>query len=353
MKKTGKVILGLSGGVDSAVAGYLLKQQGYQVSAVFMKNYSGPIGKDSACSWQEDRQMAYRVASALQVPIQTWDFQKEYRNFVLNDMYKQYRLGRTPNPDVRCNKYIKFDLFLKKALQQKANYIATGHYARITRGKGLTRLLKAKDISKDQSYFLSALNQIQLSKVVFPLGKLTKTEVRKLAKKINLPNHDRPDSQGICFVGEINIKDFLKKKIKSRKGLIKDTDGNALGQHDGVYYYTIGQRKGLNLGGGPARYVVSRDIKRNVLTVGTKYDLSLNSKQLTASDWHWIGKEYRLPLQAKAKIRYRQPDQSCVIKDISAKKMSVQFTKPQRAIASGQVIAIYQGQELIASGIID
>lgn len=348
MPKQKKIIVGLSGGVDSAVSAYLLKKRGYDVSAVFMKNYTAPkkIGK---FPWQKDKEMARRVAQMLNIPFQVWNFEKEYQKSVIDYLYREYKAGRTPNPDIKCNNDIKFDVFLKRAKKNKADFIATGHYAGIRKSAdGMLHLLKGQDLNKDQSYFLAGLNQKQLAKVIFPLQNLTKPEVRKLAKKIGLPNWDKKDSQGICFVGEVKIEDFLKRKIKPRPGLIVNVEGQVLGRHKGIYHFTIGQRKGLDLGGGPARYVIAKDIKNNRLIVGEGDDLALYSKRLKASKWHWLATKHTLPLKAQAKVRYRQNDQSCTVN----RDGSVSFIKPQRAIASGQTVAIYKGQELIASGVI-
>jgi tRNA-specific 2-thiouridylase len=354
MKQSETIIVGLSGGVDSAVSAYLLKKAGYTVRAVFMKNFSDRVGELLDCPWKEDRRAAYEVASFLDIPIETWDLEKDYRAKVLDYLYKEYRLGRTPNPDIRCNSEIKFKIFLDLALKRGADKIATGHYSQVREDReGFFHLLKGKDSNKDQSYFLAGLNQKQLSKSVFPIGHLTKPQVRALAKKIKLPNYDRPDSQGICFVGEVKMADFLKAKIKPKAGNIVDTTGTVLGRHQGVYYYTIGQRKGLDLGGGPARYVIRKDIKKNLLIVGEGDAQDLYHKELTAHHWHWLGKEYKLPLKAHAKIRYRQDDQACTVRQIKAGVMKVTFAKPQRAIASGQIITIYKGQELLASGTIE
>ncbi len=353
MKKPETIIVGLSGGVDSAVSAYLLKKSGYDVRAVFMKNFSDRVGKLLDCPWKEDRRAAYEVASFLNIPIETWDLEKDYRAKVLDYLYKEYRLSRTPNPDIQCNSEIKFKIFLDLALKRGADKIATGHYARVREDReGGFHLLKGKDSNKDQSYFLAGLNQKQLAKSLFPIGHLTKPQVRALAKRIKLPNYARPDSQGICFVGEVKMADFLKAKIKPKVGNIIDINGKVLGQHQGVYYYTIGQRKGLDLGGGPARYVIRKDIKKNLLIVGEDDAAGLYQKELIAQHWHWVGKESKLPLKAQAKIRYRQDDQICTVRRVTTKTIKVTFMKPQRAIASGQIVAIYQGGELLASGTI-
>lgn len=346
MKKMQKILVGLSGGVDSAVALYLLKKQGYEVEAAFMKNFSEKVNIKGECPWKEDRMMAYRVAAHLKVPIQTFDFQKEYHDKVVNYIFDSYQAGLTPNPDVLCNNEIKFKLFLEKAIKLGFDKIATGHYANIKEDKNGFHLLRGVDPNKDQSYFLAGLNQKQLSKAVFPIGDIIKPEVRKIAKKAKLPNADKKDSQGICFIGKIDLKTFLKQKIKPKAGDIVDTKGNKLGTHEGVWYYTIGQRKGLDIGGSGPWYVVSKDIKNNKVIVGHVDDEALYNKSVQISNLHWLGKEHKLPLKAKAQIRYRQPGQNVIL--VSANK--AEFKKPQAGVASGQILAIYKKDELIASG---
>lgn len=346
------VIVGLSGGVDSAVAAHLLIQQGYNVRAVFMKNFSGKVGNLLQCPWKEDRRSAYQVAAHLDIPIETWDLEKDYRKQVLDYLYAEYRAGRTPNPDIRCNSEIKFKLFLHLAREHGADYIATGHYARIKKTTTGYHLLKGIDNDKDQSYFLSGLNQRQLSQALFPLGMMRKTAVRAVAKKLGLPNYDRPDSQGICFVGEVKMLDFLKAKIKPRQGNIVDTKGKIIGKHPGVYYFTIGQRRGLDLGGGPIRYVVAKDVKKNILVVGEADDQALYRREVQVSEWHWVSKPRSFPFKAKAKLRYRQQDQSCTIAKPSGNRTTIRFSRKQRAVTPGQIIAVYQGAELIASATI-
>ncbi|MFH0873322.1 MAG: tRNA 2-thiouridine(34) synthase MnmA [Candidatus Komeilibacteria bacterium] len=352
VSKSASVIVGLSGGVDSAVAAYLLQQQGYAVRAVFMKNFTPREYEFLECPSFEDRRVAYAVAKHLKIPIETWDLEKHYRQKVLAYLYREYRAGRTPNPDVVCNNEIKFQVFLQLALKQKADYIATGHYARIKKTSKEYLLLKGRDLTKDQSYFLSGLNQNQLQQSLFPLGELTKKDVRALAKKIKLPNHDRPDSQGLCFVGQVKMQKFLQAKIKPKPGDIVDTAGNIVGRHPGVYFFTIGQRQGLNLGGGPIRYVVGKDLKKNQLIVGEISNRKLYRKTVNVSDWHWVGLLLTLPLKVKSKLRYRQPDQVCQIKQIRQGRATVLFSQPQRAVTPGQIAVFYRGAQLIASATI-
>jgi len=353
MKKKAKILVGLSGGVDSAVALYLLQKQGYEVEAAFMKNFSEKVNIKGTCPWKEDRLMAYRVAAHLKVPIQTFDFEAEYHDKVVNYIFDSYKAGLTPNPDVLCNNEIKFKLFLDKAMKLGFDKIATGHYAQVKEDKNGWHLLRGKDPNKDQSYFLAGLNQKQLSKAVFPIGDIKKPEVRQIAKQAKLVNADRKDSQGICFIGKVDLKIFLQQKIKPKVGDIVDTKGNVLGEHQGVWYYTIGQRKGLDIGGSGPWYVVKKDIKNNKLIVGHVDDEALYNKSVQISDLHWLAKEHKLPLKAKAQIRYRQPGQEMVIKSpkppLSRGLYEVEFKKPQAGVASGQIIAVYKGKELVAS----
>lgn len=351
-----KILVGLSGGVDSAVALYLLQKQGYQVEAAFMKNFSEKVNIKGQCPWKADRLMAYRVATHLKVPIQTFDFEKQYHDKIVNYIFESYQAGLTPNPDVLCNNEIKFKLFLAKATKLGFDKIATGHYAQTKKDKNGWHLLRGLDPNKDQSYFLAGLNQQQLAKAVFPIGKLKKPAVRKIAAKAKLPNADKKDSQGICFIGKIDLKTFLSQKIKPKKGDIVDTSGQKLGQHQGVWFYTIGQRKGLAIGGSGPWYVAQKDIKHNKLIVAHVDDESLYTKIVQISDLHWLGKKYKLPLKAKAQIRYRQPAQEVVIEPCHSGASAIEstyeatFTKPQQGVASGQILAVYKGKELIASG---
>ena len=351
-KKKEKILIGLSGGVDSAVVLYLLKKEGYQVEAAFLKNFSEKINKDYKCPWREDRLEAYKVASFLKVPIVTFDFEKEYKEKVLNYLFTSYQKGLTPNPDILCNSEIKFKLFLNKAQKLGFTKIAMGHYAIIKKDKNGYHLLKGKDKLKDQSYFLAGLNQKQLASSLFPLGNLNKEKVRQIAHKINLPNAQRKDSQGICFLGKINLKDFLAKKIAKKEGQIIDTQGNILGQHEGLFFYTIGQRKGINIGGSGPWYVIKKDLENNILIVGHENDLELYQKEIIVKALHFLNKEYKLPLKAQGQIRYRQKDQNLKIFREN-NKYKVIFREKQKGVAPGQILAIYKKRELIASAIID
>lgn len=346
MRKKDKILVALSGGVDSAVALYLLKKQGHDVEAAFMKNFSEKVNLKGDCPWKEDRIMAYRIAAQLQVPIRTFNFEKEYYQKIVKYIFDTYKKGQTPNPDILCNSEIKFKLFLNKAMILGFDKIATGHYAKITKTDGTYHLLKAKDKNKDQSYFLSALSQKQLAKTIFPIGDLVKPRVRAIAKKAKLINSERPDSQGICFIGKINLKTFLQQKIKPKKGIILNAKGMKLGQHDGVWYYTIGQRKGLDLPNGPW-FVSKKDVKNNILYVAKEGELELYQKSVKISKIAWLGKPKKLPLIAKAKIRYRQLDQNIILYPDR-----VVFKQKQRGVASGQSIVIYLKNDLIASATI-
>ncbi|HZZ99261.1 MAG TPA: tRNA 2-thiouridine(34) synthase MnmA [Candidatus Paceibacterota bacterium] len=343
MKRQGgkKVYVGMSGGVDSSVAAALLKKQGYEVTGVFMKPWQPDFAMDGElCLWKQDREDALRAASAIGIPLLTWDFSKEYKKAVTDYMIREYRAGRTPNPDVMCNKEIKFGIFLKKALKEGADYIATGHYVR---RKG-SKLYQAKDKNKDQSYFLWTLTPEQVKRSLFPIGDYEKPEVRKLAKKFGLPNHAKKDSQGVCFIGPLDMKEFLQEYIKPKPGKVIHTDGRVLGTHDGVYYYTIGQRHGLNLSiaGGPY-YVVGKDIKKNIIYVGD--DAAASSPTAQVGEFNWL--DPKKPANLSVKVRYRAPSVRAILKG-----SQLVFAKPERAVTSGQSAVFYSGQRLIGGGII-
>jgi tRNA-specific 2-thiouridylase len=417
-KKKQLVFVGLSGGVDSAVTAGLLKEQGYQVVGVFMRCWSpeatnkqictdvqtdshrsnnkealrlcsgqsdsNPIG----CGWERDEEDARQVASKLAIPFYSWDFTKEYRERVINYFLDGYKKGITPNPDIECNREIKFGMFLAQALKMGADFVSTGHYVRLSaQGRpalgwklkvkseklkvNAYSLLKGVDGNKDQSYFLWTLTQKQLKHCLFPVGDYTKPEIRKIATKWDLPVKDKPDSQGICFMGKVNVEDFLKQYIKSKPGKVLTTDGEVIGEHDGLETYTIGQRRGIKIGGGIPYFVIGKDFKKNELIVakGRKNE-ALFDKELTASDLSWIsGEEPKLPLKCQAKIRYRQPDQECRImvnppslnlpvgrqgfrRTKEKARIKVTFKEPQRAITPGQSIVFYKEEEMIGGGII-
>lgn len=360
-----KVFVGLSGGVDSAVAAALLMRRGYAVVGVFLREYDMSLSenlRDSlACTQEADRASAVAVAAHLDIPFEEWDFRKEYGRDVVQYLVRGYRGGRTPNPDIMCNKHIKFGLFLERAVKQGADYIATGHYVRkIDSGFRIQdsrtyRLRIAKDKNKDQSYFLYTLTQKQLAHCLFPLGSKTKPEVREYAKKIGLPNWSRKDSQGICFIGNIAMKEFLKTAIPPRQGILQMDDGEVIGSHDGASYFTIGQRHGIGYaGGGEPCYVIATDVKKNTVTVAKGADHpALSRKELICSRVHWIsGKKPLTPFRCKARIRYRQPLQACRL-EVRGKRFEVVFDNPQRAITPGQAIVFYRGTEMLGGGIIE
>ena len=341
----------MSGGIDSSVAAALLKKQGFDVIGVFMKFWSEPakngICAKNRCCTPESEKRARTVAKKIGILFYVFNFEKEFKKEVVDYFLKQQKLGLTPNPCVVCNKEIKLGLLLKKALAFNADYVATGHYARITGGH---KLLKGKDKNKDQSYVLWKLNQKMLSHLLFPVGGYKKDEVRKLAKKFNLPVLDIPESQEICFI-QTTVNNFLSRYLKLKPGKIIDIKGNILGKHNGLYFYTIGQRKGLNLSGGPF-YVLDKDIKKNLLVV-TKNEKDLYKKELIAKDINWLsGEEPKLPMKIKAKIRYRHEPDSATIKRLGRGRYKVIFSKPQRAVTPGQSAVFYNNQEMLGGGVI-
>ena len=341
-----RILVWLSGWVDSAVTAYLLKEKGYDVTAGFMINYLDE--ENPNCPTREDIKIAREVAEYLEIPFFTFDYRDEYEEKVLNYMYEWYQKWITPNPDIMCNSQVKFRAFLDEAMELWFDKIATGHYARIKDNK----LLKWIDGNKDQSYFLAWLSSEQLSKALFPIGELEKPEVREIARKAGLPNAERKDSQWICFVGKVNMAEFFEKKIKPKKGLVKNTSWEILWEHKWVFYYTIGQRKGLDIWGqDEAIFVVKKDLEKNEIIVWTSSDLELYDDKLVMSyinnlsSWQWW--------KAKCKIRYRQADQNCEVIKISEDKYEVKFEERQRAIAKWQICAIYLWDELVMSGIIN
>ncbi|MDO8676045.1 MAG: tRNA 2-thiouridine(34) synthase MnmA [Candidatus Azambacteria bacterium] len=351
-----KVFVAMSGGVDSSVAATLLKKQGYDVYGVFMRGF---YPENIDCTWREDRRDAMRVAAILGIPFCTFNFSKEYKKYVIDYMVEEYRVGRTPNPDIMCNKYIKFDLFLKKSLQMGADKIATGHYVRrLETEVPSVKLLVARDKNKDQSYFLWTLTQKQLKHCLFPIGDYLKTDVRKLAKEFKLPVFDKRDSQGLCFIGEFNISDFLKNFIKSKQGNVINEKGEVVGRHDGIEYYTIGQRHGIGAIGGVPYYVIAKDVNKNILTVAEKFsEEKFFKKEALLADCNWISGnpptgKYALSKKYMARVRYRQPLQICRLKTVNKKFTKVVFEEPQRAITPGQSLVIYSEDELTGGGVI-
>lgn len=353
-----KIVIGLSGGVDSSVAALLLKQQGYELQGVFMKNWEED--DDEYCSATEDLDDASKVAETLGIPLLTRNFSGEYWEKVFQYFLTEYKAGRTPNPDVLCNKEIKFKTFLEHATDLGADHIATGHYARCEYRDGKFRLLKAVDNNKDQTYFLHQLDQFQLSKSVFPLGMLTKPDVRAIAEQAGFANFAKKDSTGICFIGERKFKDFLSQYLPAQPGEIHTVDSDVIGQHDGLMYYTLGQRQGLKIGGskqgdGQPWYVVEKNLADNILVVAQGHDHPrLFTNTLLATHLHWISDfPDEAPFACYAKTRYRQNDQACHIVEWDNKTCKVVFDQPQRAVTPGQSVVFYAGDECLGGAIID
>lgn len=339
-----KVIVGMSGGVDSSVAAWLLREEGYQVEGLFMKNWEQD-DSDEYCPAALDLADAQAVCQQLKIPLHTVNFSQEYWDRVFAHFLNEYEQGRTPNPDVLCNKEIKFNAFLNHALQLGADYIATGHYARVKNGQ----LFKAKDREKDQTYFLNAVDPEALTKTLFPIGDYLKTQIREFAKDLGLVTHDKKDSTGICFIGEKRFKNFLKEFILAKPGDIKSAEGQYLGRHDGLMYYTLGQRQGLGIGGRQEAseepwYVVDKDLKTNTLIVaqGNSHPM-LYAQGLICSKIHWLAEDCKnnLPLTCYAKTRYRQPEQACMISPENDNQHYVMFSSFQRAVTPGQYVVFY------------
>jgi len=355
MKKKIKVLVGLSGGVDSSVSALLLREAGYDVTGVYMKQWSDSKDLSGVCSWKDDRRDALRVAAHLGIPFLTVDFEKEYKKWVVEYMFREYTAGRTPNPDVMCNKFVKFGYWLKFARQKKFDFLATGHYAQIKKLGEKYKMLVSKDKEKDQTYFLHQLGQKELQHVLFPIGHLTKKQVRALAKKAELPTAERAESMGICFIGEIPMKEFLEKKIKLTKGKICTTEGEVVGNHDGLPFYTIGQRHGFaQTGGKQPLYVVAKDFKKNELVVGLENDPLLYKKKIILSDTHFVsGQAPVFPLQCEVRLRHRQPLQKAVLEKGTKKgDTTVIFQKSQKAVTPGQFAVFYKKGECLGGGII-
>ncbi len=386
MNKKEKVIIALSGGVDSAVSAALLVKEGFAVTAAYMVNYDNEAESVRDSCWINEYRDAVRVAAALSIPIVKWDFTAEYKKEVLDHMFAEYRKGNTPNPDVLCNKYIKFGAWLRKAEKLGFDYLATGHYARLgvegkTKNEKRTNdskfkipnlssqiaLVQAKDLNKDQTYFLHQLNQDQLRRVLFPIGEYTKPEVRALAKKFKLPVAEKEESMGICFVGEVPMKDFLLKKIKPTPGPISTSAGVLVGMHDGLPFYTIGQRhlgalqpaqsvgekqkKNSNVDTKPW-YVVAKNNQTNELIVGHDDDALLYTKEHVVDQVNWIsGKSPQFPFDCQVRLRHRQPLQNACI--ISKKEgIVVSFSEPQRAVTPGQWVVFYNATDCLGGGVI-
>lgn len=338
-----KVLVGMSGGVDSSVSAALLLEQGYEVIGAFMKNWSD-------CQWRADQRDATRVAAELGIPFVTLDFEEPYRRDVIDPLFREFEAGRTPNPDVMCNRFIKFDRFVRAADEMGCDLIATGHYAQVDHGQ----LLRAVDENKDQTYFLWAINPSVLSRVLFPIGHLTKPEVRAKARELGLAVADKKDSTGICFIGEVPMLDFLRTRIKEQPGDVVTMDGQRVGEHIGVNFYTIGQRHGLGIGGGMPYYVVEKRPEANELVVASNYHPRLYASSLQASMLTIFCDRVFLstPLACQARIRHRQPLQNCTAM-VVGDQLHVDFEKPQRAVTPGQSVVLYKDGVVLAGGIID
>lgn len=391
MKK--RVVVGLSGGVDSSVAAYLLKEQGYEVIGMFMKNWhDDSVTISNECPWLDDSNDAMIVAQHLGIPFQAIDLSAEYKTRIVDYMFAEYQAGRTPNPDVLCNREIKFDVFLDAAVKLGADFVATGHYCRkgvIEKdGKQIFQLLAGKDPNKDQSYFLCQLTQAQLSKALFPIGELLKPEVRAIAKKAGLATAEKKDSQGLCFIGKVHLPDFLQQRLEPKKGKVievsaqspafangwadddlenltrphslQPTFGEVVGEHNGAHFYTIGQRRGLNIGGyEKPLFVIGTDTDKNVIYTGSGDDhpgLYRKGLFIASADVHWVRDDLRLQIgdskKLYARIRYRQPLEVCTLHQ-KTDGLYIIFDRPQRGVTPGQFAAWYDGEELIGSGVID
>ena len=393
-----KIVVGLSGGVDSSVAAYLLQQQGHEVIGLFMRNWNdASVTLEDECPWVEDSNDALMVAKKLGIPFQVIDMSELYKERIVDYMFAEYEKGRTPNPDVLCNREVKFDVFLKTALSLGAEKVATGHYARVEStfnedGKEIFHLLAGKDANKDQSYFLCQLSQEQLSKALFPIGHLEKPKVREIAKIAGLVTADKKDSQGLCFIGKVSLPEFLKQQLQPKEGEIVEifrdsplyhteqplfsskleelrylsakinyqkSDGKVIGKHQGAQYYTIGQSKGLGIGGHKEScFVIHRDMEHNILFVGEGHSfpgLYHKALKINNDEVHWIRKDLRLKngetMEVMARIRYRQPLEKAVLYQFE-EGLFIEFENPQSAIAEGQFASWYIGAECLGSGVI-
>ncbi|QDP85334.1 tRNA 2-thiouridine(34) synthase MnmA [Chryseobacterium sp. SNU WT5] len=393
-----KIVVGLSGGVDSSVAAYLLQKQGHEVVALFMRNWNdASVTLEDECPWIEDSNDALMVAQKLGIPYQVIDMSELYKEKIVDYMFHEYKKGRTPNPDVLCNREVKFDVFMKTALSLGAEKVATGHYAQVNstfdeNGKEIFHLLAGADNNKDQSYFLCQLNQDQLSKSLFPIGALTKPEVREIAREMNLVTADKKDSQGLCFIGKVSLPTFLQQQLEPKEGEIveifkdfsgfhqetpqfsskleelqflskklnyKKSDGKVIGKHQGAHYFTVGQSKGLGIGGHKEScFLISRDIEKNIVFVGEGRDfpgLFRSALKIENSEVHWVREDLRLQngetMKIKARIRYRQTLEEATLYQFE-EGLFIEFENPQSAIAEGQFAAWYDGEELLGSGVI-
>lgn len=350
-----RIVVGMSGGVDSSVTALLLKEQGYDVIGVFMKNWDD-TDEFGVCTATEDYNDVIAVCDQIGIPYYAVNFEKEYWDKVFTYFLDEYKGGRTPNPDIMCNKEIKFKAFLDHAMALGAEYVATGHYARVEQRDGETKLIRGIDENKDQTYFLSALSQEQVSKAMFPIGHLEKKEVREIANRANLATAKKKDSTGICFIGERNFKEFLSNYLPAQPGEMQSLDGKVVGKHDGLMYYTLGQRHGLGIGGaGEPWFVIDKDLEKNILYVGQGYHHpGLYSEGLVAINVSWVSNEARTePFRCTAKFRYRQPDQAVMVYPLEDGKVRVEFEEPQRAVTPGQAAVFYDGDICLGGGTID
>jgi len=353
-----RIVVGLSGGVDSAVTAWLLKQQGHDVVGVFMKNWEADDLEEN-CPIAQDYQDVLSVAETLGIEVELVNFSREYQDRVFAYFLAEYRAGRTPNPDVLCNSEIKFKAFLEHALKLKADYIATGHYARLAGGAGQRQLLKAVDRNKDQSYFLYRLSQQQIARAMFPLGEMTKPEVRELARQSHLAVAEKKDSTGICFIGERPFREFLQRYLPTQPGDMVTPEGKVVGRHVGLMFYTLGQRKGLGIGGlrdaepDTPWFVAGKDLAGNRLIVVQGHDHPLLlSDTLQAKDLNWIGPAPLAAGRYGAKTRYRQEDAGCVVEAIDGETMRLRFETPQWAVTPGQSVVLYDGDVCLGGGVI-
>jgi len=342
-----KVYVGLSGGVDSSVAAALLRQQGYDVVGVYMKNWTQDL-PGLPCPWKEDYQDAKRIAVQLDIAFEVFDFEKEYRHRVVDYMVEGFKAGITPNPDIMCNQEIKFKLFLDTALGKGADLIATGHYARTGNGQ----LLTAKDDNKDQTYFLYRVTESALKKTLYPIGGYTKPEIRILAKKLGLATAAKKESMGICFVGKVGIKEFLQQYVKTKPGDIVDQNGKVVGMHDGSIFYTIGQRHGLDVGGGLPYYVTGKDMKKNEVYVTNNInDQTLWRTEFVIGSLHWINEPPKKGQKLAVRTRHRAPLEACVI-DVQGQTATIKLKSRLRALTPGQSAVIYNGIDVLGGGVI-
>lgn len=345
------VYVGMSGGVDSSVAAALLKKQGYKVTGVYMKNWTQDL-PGFVCPWADDLADAKRVAVQLDIPFKVFDFQAEYKQHVVDYMISEYQAGRTPNPDIMCNQEIKFDLFLRAALADGTDMIATGHYARV--GGPQPSLLTGMDKNKDQSYFLYRVTAEALGKTLLPVGELTKPEVREQARRLGLATAEKKDSQGICFVGKVGIKEFLQNYIEAAPGAIVDKKtGGIIGEHDGAVFYTIGQRHGLHVGGGLPYYVVGKDMERNIVHVTTDLnDENLWRDTLSLAQLHWVNEPPRESRTYQVRTRYRAPLVGCRVERLEGDGLTLRLDEPERALTAGQSAVLYDGERVVGGGIV-